>query len=170
MKQKNPQKQGRILEGGGRIFLAGQNINSCGKCNFPFLAFIYRVFIKYFVFFWWFKKKHIPETGSSSSICVHAGLPTRIARWQVAHNQNWQSYNILKKSHNILWTLYIVYLSRWTGLCPRRSWRPQSRSPRCRQGRPWPWIRRHPSPCQPGHVRQPDGKYKYKNLFVFSKM
>ena len=26
MTAKNPQKQGRILEGGGRIFLAGQNI------------------------------------------------------------------------------------------------------------------------------------------------
>ena len=25
-RKKNPQKQGRILEGGGKIFLAGQNI------------------------------------------------------------------------------------------------------------------------------------------------
>ena len=30
--QKNPQKQGRILKGGGDIFLAGQNIYPC--CNF----------------------------------------------------------------------------------------------------------------------------------------
>ena len=29
MTAKNPQKQGRILEGGGRIFLAGQNIYPC---------------------------------------------------------------------------------------------------------------------------------------------
>ena len=28
-RKKNPQKQGRILEGGGRIFLAGQNIYPC---------------------------------------------------------------------------------------------------------------------------------------------
>ena len=27
MNAKNPQKQGKILEGGGRIFLAGQNID-----------------------------------------------------------------------------------------------------------------------------------------------